>query len=711
MHVNHGSAGMVQLFKRLDAKNRELLECIKSASSEHEMELITASQRCSAAMSTCRNEIRNLVELTELEELSLHASSLSKQFAEIMEQMEVVAYFEAALNVECLHPRQEEMVSVQTELDNLVDSLGMLERVRHEMASLKCVDIVRADMQQQLVQPIERCGMSLGLASDPLLTPFVTQTRNELSLLASLFASLSQLATLKPTLGNWAYLRDLLGLRGLKILVKDLLSNPDKAFKAIGELKRQIQGEAQIESMINTVKSHWDAIELEFTKNGLAYKVESVQHQCLEDVSNLAIASKSQYAHRFEVQIMELNRQVNEIFNFLEELKTLQKQWTELGSVFKAENVQEILHLEFESFASSDAQLKGLCKDMKSVSLVRDILKIPNLKVIVERCHMAFKSCSSGLLTFLQSQRELFPSLFNLGDSDLIELLAAHDFRDVNAWVPQLFEGLDHIEFDKESATAIVSKNAEEIVFYEPVSVNQCIVDFLIRIEAQIRHSIKESILPCYESMLSMTFGEFRGSHQVIWMCFQAALQASTQIGYFMDVARSVTHQGLQALLISEIFKFQTSSSNHVHVFVTSNGQLMLDIHGTTFEYCCNYTPLQYTFFRTPITDSFLYSAVHALAKNLGSNPFGPTGTGKTESVKAFGKLLGKQVTVFCCDDSFDCDAFTRIFAGMKISGAWGCFDEFNRLSESVLSSVSKQVYDLMHDPSSQSSTLIEFLF
>ena len=66
--------------------------------------------------------------------------------------------------------------------------------------------------------------------------------------------------------------------------------------------------------------------------------------------------------------------------------------------------------------------------------------------------------------------------------------------------------------------------------------------------------------------------------------------------------------------------------------------------------------------------------------------------SGKTESVKALGVQLGRFMLVFCCDETFDFQAMGRIFIGLCQVGAWGCFDEFNRLEERIRSAVSQQV-------------------
>jgi dynein heavy chain 1 len=58
---------------------------------------------------------------------------------------------------------------------------------------------------------------------------------------------------------------------------------------------------------------------------------------------------------------------------------------------------------------------------------------------------------------------------------------------------------------------------------------------------------------------------------------------------------------------------------------------------------------------------------------------------------------MGRFTLVFNCDETFDGKAMGRIFIGLCQVGAWGCFDEFNRLEEVMLSTVSQQILTIQH--------------
>ena len=139
-------------------------------------------------------------------------------------------------------------------------------------------------------------------------------------------------------------------------------------------------------------------------------------------------------------------------------------------------------------------------------------------------------------------------------------------------------------------------------------------------------------------------------------------------------------------------FEDQNSKSDTSSSTSSSTSSMIIKIANASFQYGFEYLGVAERLVQTPLTDRCYLTLTQALHMRMGGNPFGPAGTGKTESVKMLGAMLGRFVLVFNCDESFDFNAMGRIFVGLCQVGAWGCFDEFNRLEERILSAVSQQI-------------------
>ncbi|EMP33916.1 Dynein heavy chain 8, axonemal [Chelonia mydas] len=280
--------------------------------------------------------------------------------------------------------------------------------------------------------------------------------------------------------------------------------------------------------------------------------------------------------------------------------------------------------------------------------------------------------CQKSLTGYLEKKRLVFPRFFFVSDPALLEILGqASDSHTIQAHLLSLFDNVNRVGFHE--------KNYDQILLFESQEGEQ--VNIIEPVLAQVMHTTNQKFLDLLNDLIDVTTRNLTRMERTKYETLITIHVHQKDI--FDDLVR-------MNIKSPSDFEWQKQSRFY---FIEDVDKCIIQITDVEFSYCNEYLGCTDRLVITPLTDRCYITLAQALGMSMGGAPAGPAGTGKTETTKDMGKCLGKYVVVFNCSDQMDYRGLGRIYKGLAQSGAWGCFDEFNRIELPVLSVAAQQIY------------------
>ena len=508
--------------------------------------------------------------------------------------------------------------------------------------------------------------------------------------------------------------------------------------------------ELNIERGIKEIADTWKAMEFNVIKyfkgtqeRGLVLRSTDEISQTLEDQTmNLSSMMSSKFVAPFIADTSKWEKAMSTISEVIEVWMKVQSKWMYLEAIFiGSEDIRLQLPEEAKRFDRIHATFKKIMDETAKKPNVLEACTADGRIDVLSALFSQLEACQKSLSDYLETKRTAFPRFYFLSDDELLQILGTSDPTAVQEHMLKLFDNTAALTFDRsgQKVLGMVSSEKEAFDFNTVRLTDGAVETWLSGIEAEMVETLRRQMKVAtfhYPKMdrvewLKKELGMVVNTGAQIWWTFEVndvfdkvrkgdkmgmkkfATKCHAQLNGLIvairdpSLTKTVTKR-INTLVIIDVHardivdKFVRDSVLDEREFAwesqlrfywdRSADDVLIRQCSGQFLFGYEYQGLNGRLVITPLTDRCYMTCTQALHYRLGCAPAGPAGTGKTETVKDLSKAMALQCKVFCCGEGLDFKAMGSIFSGLVQTGAWGCFDEFNRIPVEVLSVVSAQI-------------------
>ncbi|GFE54116.1 dynein heavy chain, putative [Babesia ovis] len=557
---------------------------------------------------------------------------------------------------------------------------------------------------------------------------FIERVKNELKLIASANTAFEGTVTVK----HWLKIQE---------EFRDSLNCAIRAFEFNKTVNEYIDRINKIYGSLDFMW-HYETIPMWITETGerMATTLWALQNNDAilyyidDSIAVLKTYTNSLYAEQLKGHLIKWITLLTEARTCVEHWNTIETKLKYLTNIFTSPMVQSRLTKECDLLkellnkhclvVTSLRYLNDSCQSHESLSKIIDLI------IILE----------TRLKAYLDDQRFLCPRYFFLRDNELFHIIGMVSIEELETNISKMFPGVAGLQYEDGLICGMLSKEREVMPLDGKISTSSVEPStVLLQFEKEMKRSMHSQILRGIEELQTICSKEIFDSAaywewlttyfsqalvvalSVLWTRKMESLTTSNELEGLVSLINSMIKisanrlqndstvlQKVEKVSILLIYQLQKTRNlgivkknccgwqRCIRHYINDSGFVELHIGPNVYPYGYEFMGIGPNLILTSLTETCLISISEAMESYLIGNPQGPAGTGKTETVKVLSTLCGYPFWVFNCSEAFDSTSMERAFAGLCLMGAWGIFDEFNRLGEGVLSSIAETIQQII---------------